>query len=62
MIQAVDSKVELENFLKNNLHFYTEEWIEYLKKNKSYITSLLKENGDMDSLKKRQSNNEACCR
>lgn len=51
MIQAVDSKVELENFLTNNLHFYTEEWIEYLNKNKSYITSLLKENGEMDSFK-----------
>ncbi|MCQ6281151.1 STAS domain-containing protein [Bacillus sp. EB600] len=51
MIQAVDSKVELENFLTNNIHFYTEEWIEYLNKNKSYITSLLKENGEMDSFK-----------
>ena len=52
MIQAVDSKVELENFLTNNIHFYTEEWIEYLNKNKSYITSLLKENGELDSFKK----------
>ena len=51
MIQAVDSTTELEKFLKNNMDFYTEEWIEYLKKNKSYTTSLLKENGDIDFLK-----------
>jgi rsbT co-antagonist protein RsbR len=51
MIQEVDSKVELENFLTNNIHFYTEEWIQYLHKNKSYITSLLKENGEMDGYK-----------
>ncbi|MDP4105473.1 MAG: ATP-binding protein [Bacillota bacterium] len=51
MIQAVDSKVELENFLTKNVHFYTEEWMQYLQKNKSYITSLLKENGEMESYK-----------
>jgi rsbT co-antagonist protein RsbR len=51
MIQAVDSKVELEKFLTDNIHFYTEEWIQYLHKNKSYITSLLKENGEMESYK-----------
>jgi rsbT co-antagonist protein RsbR len=51
MIQAVDSKVELENFLTNNIHFYTEEWMQYLHKNKSYITTLLKENGEMDKYK-----------
>ena len=47
MVQTIDSTTELRKFLNNNLDFYTEEWIEYLKKNKSYITSLLKENGDM---------------
>jgi rsbT co-antagonist protein RsbR len=51
MIQAVDSKIELENFLSENIHFYTEEWMQYLHKNKSYITSLLKENGDMEYFK-----------
>lgn len=51
MIQAVDSKVELENFLTNNIHFYTEEWMQYLHKNKSYITTLLKENGEMENYK-----------
>ena len=51
MIQAVDSKVELEKFLTNNIHFYTEEWMQYLLKNKSYITSLLKENGEMENYK-----------
>ena len=51
MIQAVDSKVELENFLTNNIHFYTEEWMQYLHKNKSYITTLLKENGEIENYK-----------
>jgi rsbT co-antagonist protein RsbR len=51
MIQAVDSKVELENFLTNNIHFYTEEWMQYLHKNKSYITTLLKENGELENYK-----------
>ena len=52
MMQAIDSKVELAEFLIKNLHFYTEEWIQYLQKNKSYITSLLKENGELDGYEK----------
>lgn len=49
MIQAVDSKAEVSQFLTKNLTFYTEEWTQYLQKNKSYLTSLLKENGEMES-------------
>ncbi len=44
---VVDSKLELSDFLFKNLEFYTEEWVQYLSKNKSYITSLLQENGEM---------------
>ncbi|MCQ6274187.1 STAS domain-containing protein [Bacillus sp. V3B] len=48
MIQTIDSKVELSQFLNDNLNFYTMEWVEYIKKNKSYMTSLLKQNNDLD--------------
>ncbi len=48
MIQVIDSKLELTEFLNKNLAFYTEEWVQYLQKNKSYITSLMKENGELD--------------
>lgn len=47
MVQTIDSKIELSQFLNDNLNFYTTEWIEYIQKNKSYITSLLKENNDL---------------
>lgn len=49
---AIDSRVELSEFLNNNLEFYTKEWIQYMQKNKSYITTLLKENGDLDEYEK----------
>ncbi|WP_379967741.1 ATP-binding protein [Ectobacillus sp. sgz5001026] len=49
MIETTNSKVELSNFLFDNLDFYTKEWLQYLQKNKSYITSLLKENGEADN-------------
>lgn len=48
MIETVDSKVELSQFLFKNLEFYTKEWIQYLSKNKSYLTSVLQENGHLD--------------
>lgn len=38
---AVDSKYELAEFLNKNLSFYTEEWMEYLRQNKSYLISTL---------------------
>ena len=52
MIQAIDSKLELSEFLKNNMEFYTKEWIEYMQKSKSYIATLLKENGELDYYEK----------
>lgn len=48
MIHTIDSRVELSNFLNENLLPYTQEWVEYLKQNKSYITSLLLENGELE--------------
>ncbi|HVH96620.1 MAG TPA: STAS domain-containing protein, partial [Bacillus sp. (in: firmicutes)] len=48
MIQTIDSKAELSQFLVKNVEFYTKEWIQYVNENKSYISSLLKENGDFD--------------
>ncbi|MBU8880567.1 STAS domain-containing protein [Bacillus sp. FJAT-29790] len=52
MIQTVDSKVALSQFLRDNLDFYTKEWIQYLYQNKSYLTTLMKENGILDEYEK----------
>ncbi|KAB2331205.1 STAS domain-containing protein [Cytobacillus depressus] len=43
MINTVNTKVELAQFLQDNLDFYTKEWIQYLQRNKSYLTTLMKE-------------------
>lgn len=48
MLQTTDLRVELSEFLSNNLNFYTKEWVQYIQKNKGYIFSLLKENGDLE--------------
>ncbi|WP_409975068.1 ATP-binding protein [Bacillus sp. Bva_UNVM-123] len=45
MIQSVNTKRELAQFLIDNLDFYKKEWIQYIHTNKSYLTSLLKESG-----------------
>ena len=34
VVQTMNSTIELENFLTDNMDFYTEEWIKYLKNNK----------------------------
>lgn len=51
MVQTFHLAAELENFLKRNMDVYTEEWIDFLKKNKSHMISYLIENGDIDYLK-----------
>lgn len=48
MIQTVDSRTNLSEFLETNLNFYTNEWIKFLQSSKSYIASVIKENGDLD--------------
>jgi len=48
MIQSVQTKVELSQFLIDNFDFYNKEWIQYVHKNKSYLTSLLRENGFLE--------------
>lgn len=50
MEQVIDSRVELSEFLNNNLEFYTQQWLQYLQREKSHITSLLKKNGVFDIL------------
>ena len=47
MLGTINSRVELANFLNENIDFYTKEWIKYLEENKNYITSLLKDNGEI---------------
>lgn len=48
MIQSVHTKLELSQFLIDNFDFYNKEWIQYVHKNKSYLTSLLRENGFLE--------------
>jgi rsbT co-antagonist protein RsbR len=48
-MQAVNTRSELSEFLIDNLDFYTKEWTKYLERNKSYLTSLLSEHGEMES-------------
>lgn len=51
-MQAVDSRVELSEFLNKNMDFYTKEWIQYMLTSKNYIATLLKENGDLENYEK----------
>ena len=43
-----NSKNELAVFLNDTLDFYSNEWLDYLKSNKSYLISLLKENDELN--------------
>lgn len=47
MVQSMDIKKDLADFFTNNLFFYTNEWMEYLKKNKSYLVSVMAEIGEI---------------
>ncbi|WP_394232444.1 ATP-binding protein [Niallia oryzisoli] len=47
MLTTIDSRFELSKFLNENVSFYSKQWLQYLQENKSYITSLLQENGDI---------------
>lgn len=48
-MQAIDSRLDLSNFMKENLDFYTKEWLQYLESNKTYLTSVLKENDEIEA-------------
>ncbi|WP_338452132.1 ATP-binding protein [Niallia oryzisoli] len=48
MLTTIDSRFELSQFLNENVSFYSNQWVQYLQENKSYIASLLQENGDLD--------------
>jgi len=50
MIQAIDSKMNLSQFFNENLSLYTKTWFQYIQNNKSYLISLLKENGELEEL------------
>ena len=52
MVQTIDTKHSLAEFLSNNIHFYTSEWMQYLQATKSYLISLLNENGETENYKK----------
>jgi rsbT co-antagonist protein RsbR len=48
METVINSKKDLSEFLKQNAEFYSNEWIQYIKKDKSYISSLLLDNGELE--------------
>lgn len=48
MIKIDDLTETLSKYLIDNLPFYTEEWLSYLKENKSYLTTFLDEHGIME--------------
>lgn len=48
MINVVNTKLELSQFLFDNSDFYKKEWIQYLHNEKSYLTSLLRESGFLE--------------
>jgi len=50
MEQAVNLKLDLGQFINNNLSFYTNEWINYIENTKGYLTTLLKETGEWTTL------------
>lgn len=47
MEQTIEAKMDLANFFRENLFFYTNEWMEYLKHYKSYLTSSMVEIGEI---------------
>ncbi len=51
MQSAVNLKMDIQRYLNETLDFYSKEWLNYLQNNKSYLISLLNDNGDMEDLK-----------
>lgn len=52
MAKIDDLTLSLSNFLIENIDFYTEEWLHYLKENKSYITTFLDEHRHLEFFEK----------
>lgn len=48
MATEINSKSKLSEFLEQTSEFYSNEWIQYIKKDKSYISTLLSENGELE--------------
>ena len=48
MQSAANLKMDIQRYLNETLSFYSKEWLQYLQNNKSYLISLLKDNGDLD--------------
>nr|WP_295972464.1 STAS domain-containing protein [uncultured Bacillus sp.] len=53
MQYAANIKMDIQRFLNETLEFYSKEWLQYLQNNKSYIISLLKENGELAELEEK---------
>nr|WP_295972465.1 ATP-binding protein [uncultured Bacillus sp.] len=46
MVQAISIEAELSHHIKTHIHAITEIWLDYMKKNKSHLITLLQENGE----------------
>lgn len=51
MQSAANLKMDIQRYLNETLSFYSKEWLQYLQNNKSYLISLIKDNGDLKELK-----------
>lgn len=50
MQSAANLKMDIQRYLNETLSFYSKEWLQYLQNNKSYLISLIKDNGDLKEL------------
>ncbi len=50
MQSAANLKMDIQRYLNETLSFYSKEWLQYLQNNKSYLISLIRDNGDLKDL------------
>ncbi|MBB6444184.1 STAS domain-containing protein [Bacillus benzoevorans] len=50
MQSAANIKMDIQRFLNETINFYSKEWLQYLQNNKSYLISLLNDNGELTEL------------
>lgn len=50
MQHATNIKMDIQRYLHDTIDFYSKEWLSYLQNNKSYLMSLLNDNGDLEEI------------
>lgn len=53
MQSAANLKMDIQRYLNETLNFYSKEWLQYLQNNKSYLISLIEDNGDLKELEEK---------